>query len=173
MVLQTLESIRSAGPPRRTIGLPDDVIAGFAERDASLRDVVAEAGACHERYREEFPEILALDEPAQIQAIQRGFVNFYADSSVNPYVPLAAKGPWIVTCKGAVLHDSVAGFHCDQRTRLFEVAPSAPSPISRFISFSVQTAMMLPSAIGPHSNGAWSRWLLIVMSSGTLHVCDS
>src|SRR5690606_16838269 len=28
------------------------------------------------------------------------------DDVVNPYVPLAARGPWIVTLKGAVVHDN-------------------------------------------------------------------
>ena len=34
------------------------------------------------------------------------FVNFYEPHAVNPYVPLGARGPWIVTSPGAVLHDS-------------------------------------------------------------------
>ena len=38
--------------------------------------------------------------------MQAGFVNFYAEDAVNPYVALAARGPWVVTLKGAVLHDS-------------------------------------------------------------------
>ena len=33
-------------------------------------------------------------------------MNFYADDAVNPYVAIAARGPWVVTLKGAVLHDS-------------------------------------------------------------------
>ncbi|MEO8162015.1 MAG: aminotransferase class III-fold pyridoxal phosphate-dependent enzyme, partial [Arenimonas sp.] len=31
---------------------------------------------------------------------------FYPDDAVNPYVALSARGPWVVTLKGAVLHDS-------------------------------------------------------------------
>ena len=33
-------------------------------------------------------------------------MNFYAQDTVNPYVALAARGPWIITTKGAVIHDS-------------------------------------------------------------------
>ncbi|HEM46629.1 MAG TPA: aminotransferase class III-fold pyridoxal phosphate-dependent enzyme, partial [Alphaproteobacteria bacterium] len=44
--------------------------------------------------------------PEQVGAIERHLVNFYADDTVNPYVSLAARGPWIVTTKGAVLHDN-------------------------------------------------------------------
>ncbi|MDP0881067.1 hypothetical protein, partial [Klebsiella variicola] len=59
-----------------------------------------------EAVREAFPELLALDEDAQRAAIQEGCVNFYAGDAVNPYVALTARGPWVVTLKGAVLHDS-------------------------------------------------------------------
>ena len=55
---------------------------------------------------DEFAELLDLDEDAQMRAVQAGFVNFYADDAVNPYVALAARGPWVVTLKGAVLYDS-------------------------------------------------------------------
>src|SRR5262249_40898553 len=37
---------------------------------------------------------------------QSDFVNFYDEDAVNPYVALAARGPWVVTLKGAVVHDS-------------------------------------------------------------------
>src|SRR5690606_30515858 len=51
-------------------------------------------------------DLLDMDEDAQIQAVQAGFVNFYPQDAVNPYVALAARGPWIVTLKGAVLYDT-------------------------------------------------------------------
>jgi hypothetical protein len=55
--------------------------------------------------------------------MQKGFVNFYgASNSISlshrlihctsdpgalmPYIPLAARGPWIVTLHGAVVHDN-------------------------------------------------------------------
>lgn len=37
---------------------------------------------------------------------QAGYVNFYDHESLMPFVPLAAKGPWVVTLHGAVVHDS-------------------------------------------------------------------
>ncbi|HSH26878.1 MAG TPA: aminotransferase class III-fold pyridoxal phosphate-dependent enzyme, partial [Wenzhouxiangella sp.] len=52
------------------------------------------------------PDLIGIDEVAQKEALQSGYVNFYADDCVNSYVALAARGPWIVTAKGAVLHDS-------------------------------------------------------------------
>ncbi|NDF34148.1 MAG: lysine 6-aminotransferase, partial [Euryarchaeota archaeon] len=38
--------------------------------------------------------------------MQINFVNFYAPATINPYVAVAAKGPWIVTSHGAVVHDN-------------------------------------------------------------------
>jgi len=104
--LRKLHTLREAGPARRTTGLPDDVVARFAARDGDLAGAVDDAVERFECLREEFPEIVAMDEPEQVRTIQEGFVNFYAATSVNPYVALAARGPWIVTLKGAVLHDS-------------------------------------------------------------------
>src|SRR6185312_9419853 len=46
-----------------------------------------------------------LDEDAQLHALQSGFVNFYPDDAVCPFVPLAARGAWVVTLKGSVLYD--------------------------------------------------------------------
>ena len=55
----------------------------------------------------EFPELyLDADETTLITELQDGFVNFYNPATVNPYVALAARGPWIVTSHGAVIHDN-------------------------------------------------------------------
>jgi hypothetical protein len=58
------------------------------------------------RVQADLGPLLAQDEQAQIDAMQDGFVNFYADDAVTPYVALAARGPWVVTLKGAVLYDA-------------------------------------------------------------------
>src|SRR5262249_2773637 len=65
-----------------------------------------EAVAAHRQLREEFDDLLKLDETEQLARVQHDFVNFYADDAVNPYVALTARGPWVVTLKGAVVHDS-------------------------------------------------------------------
>jgi acetylornithine/succinyldiaminopimelate/putrescine aminotransferase len=41
-----------------------------------------------------------------VSNLQDDFVNFYAPATVNPYVAMAAKGPWIVTSHGAIVHDN-------------------------------------------------------------------
>jgi len=106
MPLEALRELRDFGPPRRTIGLPDDVIVRFLEHDESLRRAIDEALAQHRELRGDYEDLLRLDEPAQVETIQQGFVNFYPQDAVNPYVALAARGPWVVTSMGAVVHDS-------------------------------------------------------------------
>jgi acetylornithine/succinyldiaminopimelate/putrescine aminotransferase len=65
-------------------------------------------------------QLLKHDEVSLVHEVQKGYVNFYNPEAVMPYVPLAAKGPWIVTLHGAVIHDSggygMLGFgHNDER----------------------------------------------------------
>ena len=104
-LIDTLAPLRAHGKVR-TIGLDDAVILDFAARDPQLGEAVAAAVAEYARVRDEFPELLALDEDAQAAQVQADFVNFYAADAANPYVALTARGPWIVTLKGAVLYDT-------------------------------------------------------------------
>ncbi|GAB3623507.1 aminotransferase class III-fold pyridoxal phosphate-dependent enzyme [Mariniluteicoccus endophyticus] len=100
-----LAPLRAHDGVRRTEGLPDDVLERFAFDD-DLKAAVEAAAAAYADQRDELADVLDLDEEAQVQALQAGFVNFYAAGSVNPYVALAARGPWIVTLKGAVVYDT-------------------------------------------------------------------
>lgn len=105
-VLELLKQIRSVGGEVRTHGLDDETIARFAERDPKLLEAVEAAELELRCIKQGFPELVDMDELDQAARIQDGFVNFYADDAVNPYVSLAARGPWIVTTKGAVIHDN-------------------------------------------------------------------
>ncbi|MDQ2069687.1 aminotransferase class III-fold pyridoxal phosphate-dependent enzyme [Natronospira bacteriovora] len=105
-VLEQLNEIRAVGGAVRTAGLSDEVISRFAERDPLLGQAVNEAVVAFRELAQSHGELLAQDEEAIIEAIQKDFVNFYPDDALNPYVALAARGPWIVTSKGAVLHDN-------------------------------------------------------------------
>jgi acetylornithine/succinyldiaminopimelate/putrescine aminotransferase len=104
--MEQLKAIRSAGGERSTEGLSDETVCQFAQRDPELVEAVNAAEKEFEQLREEFPELMALDESEQIVAIEENLVNFYGADTVNPYVSLAARGPWIVTTKGAVVHDN-------------------------------------------------------------------
>jgi len=105
-IIERLSELRAHAGQRRTHGLPDDVLRTFAQKHPELVEAVDAARELFAQVREEFPEIVAMDEDTQRAAVQAGFVNFYTSGTVNPYVALAARGPWIVTLKGAVLHDS-------------------------------------------------------------------
>lgn len=101
-----LKTLRDAGGPRVTIGLDDATIERFAASHPELATAIDRAAAALPALRADFADILALDEIAQCRAVLADFVNFYQDDAVNPYVALAAAGPWIVTLKGAVVYDA-------------------------------------------------------------------
>ncbi|URX62723.1 aminotransferase class III-fold pyridoxal phosphate-dependent enzyme [Luteibacter anthropi] len=105
-VIGLLRELREFGGQQRTRGLPDATVDRFARSDASLVRAVEEAVAYHRALRADMGDFLRLDEAEQIHHLQAGLVNFYPDDGVNPYVPAAARGPWVVTLKGAVLHDN-------------------------------------------------------------------
>ena len=104
--IELLNVLRNHGGPALTTGLSDEVLVQFAERDERLSEAVCEAHALFKHLLVDEPELLAMDEATQIREIQDGFVNFYADDAINPYVSLAGNGPWIVSLKGAVLYDT-------------------------------------------------------------------
>jgi acetylornithine/succinyldiaminopimelate/putrescine aminotransferase len=105
-VINQLRELREFGGKPRTTGLDDASIERLAASDPMLGQAVTEAVARHRELRAEFADFLKLDEAEQLTQAQAGFVNFYPDDAVNPYLPAAARGPWIVTFKGAVLHDN-------------------------------------------------------------------
>ena len=103
--IDMLRALRNQGGQVRTQGLDDAAIERFAGQDADLAGAIADAHASFVQLKAAHPEVLGLDEDAQLHALQSGFVNFYPDDAVCPFVPLAARGAWIVTLKGAVLYD--------------------------------------------------------------------
>ncbi|MCA1778894.1 MAG: aminotransferase class III-fold pyridoxal phosphate-dependent enzyme [Xanthomonadaceae bacterium] len=105
-ILSQLEQLRTSGGQIHTLGLDDATIERFAADDPILIEAVERALGVSECWKSAFPELWQADDVEQQRQLQAGFINFYADDAVNPYVALAAKGPWIVTSKGAVLHDS-------------------------------------------------------------------
>ena len=105
-VIDILKPLRGHAGKIRTAGLDDATLLRLAAQFPELESAARAAASQYAQVREGFAELLDLDEQAQIDAVQAGFVNFYPDDAVNPYVALAACGPWVVTLKGAVIHDS-------------------------------------------------------------------
>ncbi len=104
--MTSLKALRDRAGARQTIGLDDTTIARFLESDPKLSDAIEAALAEHNALQETLGEQLAGDEATLVAALQAEFVNFYAPETVNPYVALAARGPWVVTSHGAIIHDN-------------------------------------------------------------------
>ena len=100
------ESIRNATGNSRTVGISDNAISEFLESDPTLSRAIDEAAVTFERLSVDHSEQLKLDETSLVEHLQSDYVNFYSAPTVNPYVALSARGPWIVTSHGAVLHDN-------------------------------------------------------------------
>ena len=103
--LAALATLRAHGGATCT-GLDDATIIRFCAESDDLMTTISDALARYHAIKEEFPELLDMDERTQIATLQKSFVNFYAEDSVNTYVALAAAESWIVTLKGAVLFDT-------------------------------------------------------------------
>ncbi|MDE1894528.1 MAG: aminotransferase class III-fold pyridoxal phosphate-dependent enzyme [Pseudomonadota bacterium] len=105
-VIEQLRELRDFGGKPRTTGLDDATIERMAADSPLLVQAIVEAVARHRELRADLADFLRLDEAEQITLVQSGFINFYPDDAVNPYVSAVARGPWIITLKGAVLHDN-------------------------------------------------------------------
>ncbi|MDC0358332.1 aminotransferase class III-fold pyridoxal phosphate-dependent enzyme [Oligoflexia bacterium] len=104
--IQKLEAIREASVAVEATGLSDEVISQFLQTDPALASAIDSASKVSEVLREQYPELFTLPEKQLIQTLQSGILNFYRPVTVSPYVPLAAKGPWIITTGGAVIYDT-------------------------------------------------------------------
>ncbi len=108
-MLRHLEEIRriSNGSSAQTLGLSDEIIQRFCEIDSQLVRVIKEASTIFANLVDEVGlECLAQDEENLVSSVQFDYINFYSAATINPYVAIAARGPWVITSKGAVLHDN-------------------------------------------------------------------
>ena len=105
--LDILHAIRNHTGSSSTTGLPDDVILSFIDADPSLKIAIDEAKLSFDMLSfESGLDLQSIDEESLISALQSDFVNFYSAATVNPYVAISARGPWIITSHGAVIHDN-------------------------------------------------------------------
>lgn len=105
--IDILHSIRNRTGRSSTSGLPDDVILSFIDADPSLKIAIDEADLSFDSLcMESGIDMEAIDEDSLIHTLQSDFVNFYSVATVNPYVAISARGPWIITSHGAVIHDN-------------------------------------------------------------------
>lgn len=170
-IIEILQKIRDGAGTARTVGLADDVIRRFAASDPSLTRAATAALSARDAIAAEFPDLLALDESAQIAEIQRDLVNFYPGDAVNPYVSMAAAGPWIITSCGAVLHDSggygMLGFGHDPEA--VTAAMAGPQVMANVMTANVSQMRLtraLRAEIG-HTRGACPFARFVCMNSGS------
>jgi acetylornithine/succinyldiaminopimelate/putrescine aminotransferase len=105
-IIKKLSLMRERVVGGHTVGLSNETLLACVTKSPDLACAVEQALSEQTRLIAEFPELAKLSEPKLILALHRGYVNFYPEDQSNPYVPVAAVGPWIVTFHGAVVHDS-------------------------------------------------------------------
>ena len=103
--LGRLKEMRDCGGAHVTRGLTDEIILDFLTENADLAAAIERGYEMFLELKETHADLLALDESEQIRRTQQGLTNFYPTDAVNPYVAVAAAGPWVVTLKGAVVYD--------------------------------------------------------------------
>ena len=105
--METLAEIRGSTGEPRTLGLGDGVIRDFLESDPSLSRAIEEAFDNFQSLKGDLGgKLFEMAETDLVSELQSDYVNFYKAPTVNPYVAIAARGPWIITSHGAVLHDN-------------------------------------------------------------------
>ena len=105
--LQILHGMRNAVGERQTLGLTDAEIVQFLSSSPELNSAIVQAYAMFEVYMHEFSEVYPdSSESELLKYLQSGYINFYKEETVNPYIALSACGPWVITSHGAVLHDN-------------------------------------------------------------------
>lgn len=105
--LTSLKEIRSHMGDITTPGLSDEEILFFLDFDPNLGVAISEGFERFQVLNAEFGKhYIGQSEDVLIENLQSGFVNFYNPDTVNPYVAIAARGPWVITSHGAVVHDN-------------------------------------------------------------------
>ena len=170
-LIDKLAPLRSHGGTRRTHGLDDETLERFARSHPELVTAVDAAVLEYRSVRDAFADLLDLDEGDQVAAVQRGFINFYPQDGVNPYVALAARGPWVVTLKGAVLYDTggygMLGFgHAPQGVLDAMAKPQAMANVMTPSLSQLRADRALRAEIG-HTRGASPYAAFMCLNSGS------
>lgn len=104
--VKELEHLRALTTVPAACGLSNDEVEFFLARDPLLGQAIEAAIKSIQRIRIEFPDLCKQDEKSLLEIVGADFLSFYPKETSSPYIPLAAKGPWIVTFGGAVIYDT-------------------------------------------------------------------
>jgi acetylornithine/succinyldiaminopimelate/putrescine aminotransferase len=169
--MEKLAVLRNSGGSVLTKGLSDAHVQRFLASDPRLAQAIDAAHAAYVDLSREYPDLMAADEAAQVRETQEGFINFYQEDNVNPYVAIAALGPWMITSKGAVVHDSggygMLGFGHAPEAVLS--AMSRPHVMANVMTPSVSQhrfALALRREVG-HTRGACPYSRFLCLNSGS------
>jgi len=169
--IEKLAPLRAHKGKRLTTGLDDTTVTRLASTHPELVEAIDAAATEHARLCGEFADLFDMDEDAQLRVVQGGYVNFYPDDAVNPYVALAARGPWLVTLNGAVLYDAggygMVGFGHTPPTVL--AAMSRPQAMANIMTPSLSQLRFdraLRKEIG-HSRGGCPYARFLCLNSGS------
>lgn len=170
-VVEKLAPLRAHGGRRRTQGLDDETLLRFAATHPELEAAVDAAVTEYAEVRTALADLLDLDEDEQVAAVQAGIVNFYPQDGVNPYVALAARGPWVVTLGGAVLYDT-GGYgmlglgHAPQAVLDAMAKPQAMANVMTPSVSQLRVQRALRAEIG-HTRGACPYASFMFLNSGS------
>lgn len=170
-ILDSLQALRSRAGEVRTSGLDDATVLRLAGQFPELVTAIERAAAGFPALLAEFPELIDSDEQVQLDTVQAAFVNFYPDDAISPYVGIAACGPWVVTLKGRVLHDSggygMLGFgHTPAAVIESMTKPQVMANIMSPSLSQLRVAKALRAEIG-HTRGACPYDRFLTLNSGS------
>lgn len=94
---------KSAGIKTVTRGVSDTLLKKFAS-DPNLILAGERAEAAHAKLVTEFPAVMKMDEKDALVEVQKGLLQFYDATAVNPYIPIGGAGNWMVTHTGAAVY---------------------------------------------------------------------
>ena len=103
---ELLEQIRSAVGEPLTIGLTNEVVRRFVLHSVDLQSAIKEAHTLFFSLPKEERELLSQAESKVADTLRASIVNFYSKDCGSPFVPLVAKGAWIITCYGRVVYET-------------------------------------------------------------------
>ncbi len=170
-ILNTLNPLRTRQGTVRTQGLDDATLLRLSAQFPELDTSAQRAAEALPALLAEFADLIDADEQAQIDATQAGFINFYPDDAINPYVAIAACGPWVVTSKGRVLHDSggygMLGFgHTPESVIAAMAKPQVMANIMSPNFSQLRVTNALRAEIG-HTRGACPYNRFLTLNSGS------
>jgi acetylornithine/succinyldiaminopimelate/putrescine aminotransferase len=181
--LTALHALRARCGTPRTTGLDDATIARFAETDPRLGRAIARAAEALPGLLAHAPELATADETDGIALAHEAYVNFYSADATNPYIALAADGPWMVTTHGAVIHDNggygMLGFgHAPEPVLRAMAAPWVQANIMTASPSHLRLARKLRAELGHARAGGCPFDKFVCMNSGSeavtvaTRICD-